>query len=74
VYAALERLTVDPEQAPAAAEALVSDILPRVRSAAASSRAIGLSPPRARVICSSPQAPLKIGDSVVRSAAPSARR
>jgi hypothetical protein len=34
VYAALERLTVDPEQAPAAAEALVSDILPRVRSAA----------------------------------------
>jgi len=27
------RLTVDPEQAPAAAEALMSDILPRVRSA-----------------------------------------
>jgi len=33
VYAALVRLTVDPEQAPAAAEALVRDILPRVRSA-----------------------------------------
>jgi hypothetical protein len=27
------RLTIDPEQAPAAAEALVSDILPRVSSA-----------------------------------------
>lgn len=34
MYAALKRLTVDPEQAPAAPEALVSDILPRVRSAA----------------------------------------
>jgi hypothetical protein len=33
VHAALVRLTVDPERAPAAAEALVSDILPRVRSA-----------------------------------------
>jgi hypothetical protein len=34
VHAALVTLTVDPEQAPAAAEALTSDILPRVRSAA----------------------------------------
>ena len=34
MHAALVRLTVDPEQAPAAAEALMSDILPRVRSAA----------------------------------------
>src|SRR5262245_7499106 len=33
VYAALVSLTVDPDQAPAAAEALTSDILPRVRSA-----------------------------------------
>jgi hypothetical protein len=33
MYAALVRLTVDPEQASAAAEALMSDILPRVRSA-----------------------------------------
>jgi len=33
VHAALVRLTIDPEQAPAAAEALMSDILPRVRSA-----------------------------------------
>ena len=33
MHAALVRLTVDPEQAPAAAEALVSDILPRVRAA-----------------------------------------
>jgi hypothetical protein len=33
VHAALVSLTVDPDQAPAAAEALVSDILPRVRSA-----------------------------------------
>lgn len=33
MHAALVRLTVDPEHAPAAAEALVSDILPRVRSA-----------------------------------------
>ena len=33
MHAALVRLTVDPEQAPAAAEALMSDILPRVRSA-----------------------------------------
>jgi hypothetical protein len=33
VHAALVRLTVDPERAPAAAEALVSDILPRVSSA-----------------------------------------
>ena len=33
MHAALVRLTVDPEQAPAAAEVLTSDILPRVRSA-----------------------------------------
>jgi hypothetical protein len=33
VHAALVRLTIDPAQAPAAAEALVSDILPTVRSA-----------------------------------------
>ena len=33
MHAALVRLTIDPEQAPAAAEALTSDILPRVRSA-----------------------------------------
>jgi hypothetical protein len=33
VHAVLVRLTIDPEQAPAAAEALMSDILPRVRSA-----------------------------------------
>lgn len=33
MHAALVRLTIDPEQAPAAAEALMSDILPRVRSA-----------------------------------------
>lgn len=33
MHAALVTLTVDPDQAPAAAEALVSDILPRVRSA-----------------------------------------
>jgi hypothetical protein len=33
VHAALVRLTVDPDQAPAAAEALTSDILPRIRSA-----------------------------------------
>ena len=33
MHAALVRLTVDPDQAPAAAEALTSDILPRVRSA-----------------------------------------
>jgi hypothetical protein len=33
VHATLVRLTIDPEQAPAAAEALMSDILPRVRSA-----------------------------------------
>jgi len=33
MHAALIRLTVDPEQAPAAAEALTTDILPRVRSA-----------------------------------------
>jgi hypothetical protein len=33
VHAALVRLTIDPKQAPAAAQALVSDILPRVRSA-----------------------------------------
>ena len=32
MHAALVKLTVDPEQAPAAAEALMSDILPRVRS------------------------------------------
>ena len=32
MHAALVRLTVDPEQAPAAADALTSDILPRVRS------------------------------------------
>jgi hypothetical protein len=33
VHAALVKLTVDPEQAPAAAAALTNDILPRVRSA-----------------------------------------
>ena len=33
MHAALVSLTVDLEQAPAAAEALTSDILPRVRSA-----------------------------------------
>ena len=33
MHSALVRLTVDPEQAPAAAEALTRDILPRVRSA-----------------------------------------
>jgi hypothetical protein len=33
VHAALVSLTVDPDQAQAAAAALVSDILPRVRSA-----------------------------------------
>jgi hypothetical protein len=33
LHAALVRLTVDPDKAPAAAEALTSDILPRVRSA-----------------------------------------
>jgi hypothetical protein len=33
VHAALVRLTVDPDQAPAAANALVNDILPTVRSA-----------------------------------------
>jgi hypothetical protein len=33
VHAALVRLTVDPDQAPAAAEALMNDILPRVHSA-----------------------------------------
>ena len=33
MHAALVRLMIDPEQAPAAAEALMSDILPRVRSA-----------------------------------------
>lgn len=33
MYAALVRLTIDPEHAPAAAKALTSDILPRVRSA-----------------------------------------
>lgn len=33
MHAVLVNLTIDPEQAPAAAEALVSDILPRVRSA-----------------------------------------
>jgi hypothetical protein len=32
VHAALVRLTIDPEQAPEAAAALTSDILPRVRS------------------------------------------
>jgi hypothetical protein len=33
VHAALVTLTVDAKQAPAAAEALTSDILPRIRSA-----------------------------------------
>jgi hypothetical protein len=33
VHAALVKLTIDPAQAPAAAEALMSDILPSVRSA-----------------------------------------
>jgi hypothetical protein len=32
VYAALVTLTVDPDQAPAAAEALTHDILPTIRS------------------------------------------
>lgn len=32
-HAALVTLTIDPDQAPAAANALVTDILPRVRSA-----------------------------------------
>jgi hypothetical protein len=33
MYAALVRLTIDPDQAPVAASALVNDILPTVRSA-----------------------------------------
>jgi hypothetical protein len=33
VYAALVTLTIDPDQAPAAASALVNDILPTVRTA-----------------------------------------
>lgn len=33
MYAALVALTIDPDQAPAAAQALMSDILPTVRSA-----------------------------------------
>ena len=33
MHAALVRLTIDPEQAPAAAQALMDDILPRLRSA-----------------------------------------
>jgi hypothetical protein len=33
VHAALVSLTIDPDQAPAAANTLVNDILPRVRSA-----------------------------------------
>jgi hypothetical protein len=33
MHAALVTLTIDPDQAPAAAEALVNDILPMVRSA-----------------------------------------
>jgi hypothetical protein len=33
VHAALVTLTIDPDQAPAAAQALVNDILPAVRSA-----------------------------------------
>jgi hypothetical protein len=33
VYAALVTLTIDPDQAPAAANTLVNDILPTVRSA-----------------------------------------
>jgi hypothetical protein len=33
MYAALASLTVDPDQAPAAAKALTSDILPRIQSA-----------------------------------------
>ena len=33
MHAALVTLTIDPNHAPAAAEALMSDILPRVRSA-----------------------------------------
>jgi hypothetical protein len=33
VHAALVTLTIDPDQAPAAAQALVNDILPTVRSA-----------------------------------------
>jgi hypothetical protein len=34
VHAALVTLTIDPDQAPAAANALIKDILPTVRSAA----------------------------------------
>ena len=34
MHATLVRLTIDPEQAPAAAEALMSNIVPRLRSAA----------------------------------------
>ncbi|HMJ00211.1 MAG TPA: hypothetical protein VK488_10295 [Gaiellaceae bacterium] len=33
MYAALVTLTIDPDQAPAAANALVDEILPKVRSA-----------------------------------------
>ena len=33
MHAALVTLTIDPDQAPAAANALVNDILPRIRSA-----------------------------------------
>ena len=33
MHAALVSLTIDPQQAPAAAQALMNDILPRVRSA-----------------------------------------
>jgi len=33
MHAALVTLTIDPDQAPAAAEALVNDLLPTVRSA-----------------------------------------
>jgi len=33
MYAALVDLTIDPEQAPAAAAAFTSDVLPRIRSA-----------------------------------------
>jgi hypothetical protein len=33
MYAALVRLTIDPDQAPAAAKAFTNDLLPKVRSA-----------------------------------------
>jgi hypothetical protein len=44
VHPVLVRLTVDPDQAPAAAEALMSDILPRVRPAPGFVAGYGLEP------------------------------